>query len=165
MNATAKLTELMDSLEMQSEEWIYRYDRQTGKVEMVERSTYSAIEEGDEDGLDPADEEVVLARAMVEDDGGRFIAPPDAFEFHEYRQMERFIGTVENESVADELWRAIKGKGAFRYFKDIAARHDLLDAWYRFRDEQAKQFVIDWAEFNQVPFEDDTAKRIGRMNH
>jgi hypothetical protein len=159
MNATAKLTELIDSLEMQSEEWIYRYDRQTGKGAMVEHSTYSAIEEGDDDGLDPADEEVALARAMVEDGGERFIDPPDKFEFHEYHQMERFIGTVENAAVADELWRAIKGKGAFRYFKDVAERHDLLDTWYRFRDEAAKAFVIDWAELNQVPYEDDTAKR------
>ena len=160
MNAAAKLTELMDSMEMQSEEWIYRYDRQTGKVAMVERSIYSAVEEGDEEGLDPADEEVVLAQAMVEDSGERFIELPDKFEFHEYRQMERFIGTVEDACAADELRRAIKGKGAFRYFKDTAARHGLLDAWYRFRDQQVKQFVIDWAEFNDVPYEADTAKRI-----
>ena len=159
MNPAAMLTELMDSMEMQSEEWIYRYDRRTGQVAMVERHVYSAIEEGDDDGLDPADEEVVLARAMVEDSGERFLELPDKFDFHEYRQMERFIGTVEDSNVADALWRAIKGKGAFRCFKDTAARHGLLDAWYRFRDERAKQFVIDWAETNDVPYEDDTAKR------
>lgn len=159
MNATAKLTELMDSMEMQSEDWLYRYDRKTGKVAMVEQSTYHAIDAQEDEDLDESDEEVVLARAMVEDAKGRFIDPPDKFEFHEYHQMERFIGTVEETSVADELWRAIKGKGAFRYFKDVAERHDLLDAWYRFRDEAAKAFVIRWAEFNEVPYEDDTAKR------
>jgi hypothetical protein len=35
--------------------------------------------------------------------------------------MERFIGTVENAEAAEQLWRAIKGKGAFRYFKDTAS--------------------------------------------
>ncbi len=159
MTATTKLTELMDSMEMQSEEWIYRYDRQTGHVAMVERSTYSAIEEGDDDGLDPADEEVVLARAMVEDNGERFLELPDKFDFHEYRQMERFIGTLEDARVAEDLWRAIKGKGAFRFFRDTAARHGVLDAWYRFRDERAKQFVIGWAEAHEVPYEDDTTRR------
>ena len=159
MNATAKLSELMDSMEMQSEDWISRYDRKTGKIAMVERCTFDAIEDEEDDGLDEKDDEVALARAIVEDNGERFIEPPDTFEFHEYHQMERFIGTVENGSVADELWRAIKGKGAFRYFKDVAERHDLLDAWYRFRDQAAKAFVIRWAEFNEVPYEDDTAKR------
>ncbi|MBK8475769.1 MAG: hypothetical protein IPL39_05505 [Opitutaceae bacterium] len=159
MKATAKLTELMDSMEMQSEDWLYRYDRKTGKVAMVERSTYHAIEAQEDEDLDESDEEVVLARAMVEDAKGRFIDLPDKFDFHEYHQMERFIRTVEDAAVADELWRAIKGKGAFRYFKDVAARHGLLDAWYRFLDEAAKAFVIRWAEFNEVPFEDDTAGR------
>ena len=47
MNPAAMLTELMDSMEMQSEEWIYRYDRRTGQVAMVERHVYSAVEDGD----------------------------------------------------------------------------------------------------------------------
>lgn len=117
MNAAAKLSELMDSMEVQSEEWIYRYDRTTGQVAMVERSTCDAIDAGDDGDLDETDEEVALARAMVEDSGERFIDLPDKFDFHEYRQLERFIGAVEDSRVADELWRAIKGKGAFRYFK------------------------------------------------
>ena len=144
---------------MESEEWISRYDRRTGKIAMVERCTFDAIDAGEDDGLDEKDDEVALARAMVEDSGKRFIAPPDKFDFHEYHQMERFIGTIEDEAVADEPWRAIKGKGAFWYFNDVAERHDLLDTWYRFRDEAAKAFVIRWAEFNEVPYEDDTAKR------
>jgi len=40
-----------------------------------------------------------------------------------------------------------------------ADRLDLLDDWYHFRDEAAKAFVIAWAEFNEAPFEDDTARR------
>jgi hypothetical protein len=73
--------------------------------------------------------------------------------------MERFIGSVENSQAAEELWRAIKGKGAFRYFKDTAHRLGLLDQWYRYRDEAAKEHVIAWAEANQVTVEDDTPKR------
>ncbi len=160
MNATAKLTDLMDSMEMQSEDWIYRYDRTTGQVAMVERSLLCKVEDTEDGELDLTDEDVALARAMVVNEDERFIALPDKFDFHEYRQMERFIGTVEDARVADELWRAIKGKGAFRYFKDTAARHGLLDAWYRFRDAAAKDFVIRWAEANEVPYEDDTARRM-----
>ena len=61
-------------------------------------------------------EEVEIARAVVEE-SERFVKAPGKFDFHEYRQMERFIGTVQDNTTAEQLWRAIKGKGAFRYFK------------------------------------------------
>jgi len=73
--------------------------------------------------------------------------------------MERFIGTVENAQAAEELWRAIKGKGAFRYFKDYARRLGLLDQRYRYREAAVKEHVIAWAEANRVTVEDDTQQR------
>jgi hypothetical protein len=72
--------------------------------------------------------------------------------------MERFIGTVESAEEAEQLWRAIKGKGAFRYFKDTASRLGLLEDWFRYRDESMKEFVVEWAEANHVTYEDDTRK-------
>lgn len=120
MNPPAKLSDLMMALEMPSEEMSVRFDRQTGKMVWVEDYILRAIEE--EERLtnvpDWQKEEVALARAIVNDDGSRFIAAPDKFDFHEYRHMERFIGTVPDQPAADELWRAIKGRGAFRHFKD-----------------------------------------------
>ena len=66
-----------------------------------------------------------MARAIAGDTQDRFIHPPDRFEFHEYRQMERFIGSLADAAVADQLWRAVKGKGAFRYFKDTLHRRGI----------------------------------------
>ena len=84
---------------------------------------------------------------------------PSKFDFDEYRQMERFIGTLEDSAAAEELWRAVKGKGAFRYFKDTANRLGLLKQWYRYRDEAMKEFVSDWAEANKIPIVDDTLQK------
>ena len=81
---------------------------------------------------------------------------PDKFDFHEYRQMERFIGTVEDDAASNELFRAINGKGAFRYFKDTASRLGLMDRWYEYREEAMRKFVIAWAEMNKVPCHHDT---------
>jgi hypothetical protein len=163
MNPSAKLSELIDALEFESEESVTRFDRQTGRIVSVDRHILSAFEEGEEDELgDLADwqkEGLEIAKAVAGDAGERFIDAPDKFDFHEYRHMERFIGTVENAQAAEELWRAIKGKGAFRYFKDTARRLGLLDQWYRYRDEAVKEYVIAWAESNQVTVEDDTPNR------
>ena len=156
-----KLSELVEALEFDSDEYGNRVDLQTGSVVRLAHSLVSAVEEGDEDALeDLADwekEEVEIAKAVVADSGERFVDAPDKFDFDEYRHMERFIGTVENAEAAEQLWRAIKGKGAFRHFKDTASRLGLLKQWYQYRDEAMREFVRDWAEAHQVPFVDDAA--------
>ncbi|MBN1864887.1 MAG: hypothetical protein JW808_08305 [Victivallales bacterium] len=81
------------------------------------------------------------------------------FDFHEYRRMEQFIGTVADVAAADQLRRAIKGKGAFRYLKDTADRLKLLDEWYEYRENAMRDFVLDWAKAHQLVVMDDT---IGR---
>ena len=158
-----KLSELIEALEFDSEERVTRVDLQNGCVVTVDQSLLSALEEGDDDVLndlpDWQKEGVEIARAIVEDSGERFVDAPDKFDFHEYRQMERFIGTVKNAEAAEQLWRAIKGKGAFRYFKDTASRLGLLDQWYRYRDEAMKEFVVTWAGANNVRYEDDIKNR------
>ena len=159
----AKLSDLMDPVELDFEEYVTRFDRQTGQMVSVDRHILSAFEEGHEEDLGDVPEwqepELEIARAMVEDEGGRFISPPSKFDFNEYRQMERFIGTLESPEAAEQLWRAIKGKGAFRYFKDTAHRLGLLEQWYRYRDTAIKKSAVEWAEANGVAYVDDLQER------
>ena len=154
-----KLSELIEALEFDFEETRTFVDLEDGCVVTVQKSVLSDVEEGDEEALsdvpDWQKDEVEIARAIVADSGKRFVTPPDKYEFHEYRQMERFIGTVRNSEAADQLWQAIKGKGAFRYFKDTADRLGLLNQWFQYRDDAMKEFVVDWAADNNVPYEDD----------
>lgn len=154
-----KLSDLMEALEFDMPDHLSRVDVQEGRVVLVERSVLNAAEEGDEELLRRLPEwqkaEADIARAIAEDPGDRFVDAPDRFEFHEYHQMERFIRAVDDDEAAEQLWRAIKGKGAFRYFKDTAHRLGLLDDWFRYRANAMKEFVIAWAERNHVPFEDD----------
>jgi len=156
---SVKLSELIEALEFDFEEIRAFVDLENGCVVMVQRSVLSDVEEGDEEALsdvpDWQKDEVEIARAIVADAGKRFVTPPDKYEFHEYRQMERFIGTVRNSGAADQLSQAIRGKGAFRYFKDTADRLGLLNQWFQYRDDAMKEFVVDWAADNNVPYEDD----------
>lgn len=153
-----KLSELIDDLEFESDEYGSWVDLENGRVVCVSHSLLSAIEEGDEEAESLAEEEEVeIAKALVADSGERFVEAPGRFDFHEYRQMERFIGTVKDDAVAGQLWQAIKGKGAFRYFKDTASRLGLLQQWYQYRDSAMKEFVRDWAGAHQIPIVDDTS--------
>jgi hypothetical protein len=154
-----KLSALIEALEFELEDYVTKVDVHNGCVVTLEQSLLDAIEAGEEDPLDgtetSTDAEMEIAREVVNDTGGRFVDTPDKWDFHEYRQMQRFIGTIENSDHSEQLWRAIKGKGAFRYFKDTADRLGVLDAWYRYRDRAIKEFVIEWAEFREIAFTDD----------
>ena len=161
MNPPARLSDLIEALEFDIPTHITLFDRQTGRVVSVDRDVMNGVEEGDEERLDGLPDwqkdEVEIARAVCDDNGERFIVAPSKFDFHEYRHMERFIETVKDGEAAEALWGAIKGSGAFRRFKDTADRLGLLDRWFRYRDEAMQEFVIAWAEANNVPFEDDLA--------
>jgi hypothetical protein len=163
MNTPAKLSDLILALDMgEMTEYETYFDRNTNRFVSVESSLLSSVEEGDEESLedlDENDEQLEIAKAIADDDGARFIAPPDQFDFNEYRLMERFIGSLDDEKATDQLWRAIKGRGAFRYFRDTLQDLGIQEKWYRFRADAMKRFVIEWAEENGVPFEDDTRSR------
>ncbi len=73
--------------------------------------------------------------------------------------MENYIAELGEGAAAEELWRAIKGKGAFGRFKETAGRLGLRDAWHAYREHAMKEFVRDWAEARQIPMVDDTAPR------
>jgi hypothetical protein len=49
--------------------------------------------------------------------------------------MKDFCSTVKEPKIAQDLYRVISGKGAFRRFKDTIHRHSVEERWYKFRDE------------------------------
>jgi hypothetical protein len=162
MNPPVKLSELVEALDLEMEDYQTYLDRKTGTMVTIQSSLISALEEDDDESLQDLDdwdeEEAEVAKAIVQDDGTRFIPGPDKFDFDEYREMERFIRSLDDEDAADQLWRAIKGRGAFRYFKDTLHRLGIQDDWYAFRDEAMKRFVIDWADVNNIAYVDDGKK-------
>ena len=159
MNPPAKLSDLILALEMPSEEFRTYFDRKTGAVVSVEETMISSLEDGEEEDLDDLaewqNEEYEIAKEIVGDDGSRFLPPPDRFEFHEYRVMEEFIRSIDDNKAANQLEHAIKGRGAFRYFKDTLHRLGIQQSWYDYLEEAQKEFVIEWAEENNVAFVDD----------
>ena len=162
MNPPAKLSELILALDMPSEEFRTYFDRKTGTLMSVEDTMLSSLEDGEEDDLDDlADwqkEEYETAREIVADNGSRFIPPPDKFEFHEYRVMQEFIRSIDDNEAANQLWDAINGRGAFRYFKDTLHRLGIQQSWYDYLEEAQRKFVIEWAKENNVAFEDNLRK-------
>ncbi|MDH3202253.1 MAG: UPF0158 family protein [Myxococcales bacterium] len=63
----------------------------------------------------------------------------------QYRWMERFIATVEDEDLRRRLNVAIDGKGAFRRFKDALMSHPVdRERWFAFRSERLRSCMDSW---------------------
>ncbi len=77
--------------------------------------------------------------------GSRFIRIPPAESRAGYEDMEEFISTVGNERLQEQLWIAIRGRGAFRRFKDVLADHPTeRERWFTFKDERVRGRVLAW---------------------
>ena len=78
-----------------------------------------------------------------------------------YQDMADFAEAITDERAGRRLARAIRGKGAFRRFKDeLHDEHpDLLSAWYAFRDARAQRRAVQWLADNSL-IDDEAANRF-----
>jgi hypothetical protein len=91
-------------------------------------------------------QEVVREADVIERDfGTRFLALPQHDSREAYADMEAFIETVNSPQLEERLWVAIRGRGAFRRFKN-----ELIDdpaeitRWFGFKDARMRARVLQW---------------------
>lgn len=108
-----------------------RIDLHTGEV-----WPQAAIEDAEEVGEEDPD---------ADDDEERWLQVFCEGSRAGYRDMEIFIDSLGDDRLADRLSRAIRGRGAFRRFKDVLAESpDLLDRWYGFSDDRHRGRARAW---------------------
>jgi hypothetical protein len=157
MPPRVKLSEIMDGLETVGDETRTFLDTHTGKViSLMDNELRAAEDEEDKDltGLGKWERESIeQAKAVLAEDGTRFLPLPDRFDINEWEMMRDFVTGLENESQAEVLSNAIHGRGAFRHFKGRVHEFGLADAWYKFRQEQYRKIAVDWCEAKGVEFD------------
>ena len=63
-----------------------------------------------------------------------------------YEDMADFAERISDEQASRRLARAIRGRGAFRRFKDELYEEypDLVSVWHTFRDVRARRRAVEW---------------------
>ena len=159
------LGELVMAFEDATWERNYYLDLESGQVVWISQETRWQLESIYEETYDPDSEESVELTEVLQDYdlpdwekevlleadrverfyGSRYIGVPEADSHEGYRDMERFILTVQDERLQDRLWQAIQGRGAFRRFKDVLAGYYREEKrWYAFQDERIRGRILDW---------------------
>jgi hypothetical protein len=148
-----KLSEIVDAMETSGQSSTAYLDRQTGKV--VELMDQDEFTDYDEDEMPEwVEEQVALVQAIEADEEGRFVELPDKFDVDEWRIMADFAAAVEDEHISTSLSQTIRGSGAFRRFKDMAAALGVLDEWFTYRDGRYREVAKEWCEAEGVEWEE-----------
>lgn len=90
----------------------------------------------------PEDEE---KRQLIRRSAGRFVHLDPASSREQYRWMERFVRSVEEDALRERLILAIDGKGAFRRFKDVLLSYPAeRDRWFSYRSNLLHIYINNW---------------------
>jgi hypothetical protein len=78
-----------------------------------------------------------------------------------YQDMADFAEGVSNDSAGRRLGRAIRGRGAFRRFKDELYEEypELVPVWHTFSDARARRRAVEWL-LDEGLISDDAAHRF-----
>ena len=147
-----KLSDIVEGLEFQADERFSYLNTAMGEVVSVTTEELRAAEEDTplEDFPDWQHEAIHMAKDIVETD--HYLPLPDRFEIHEYSIMERFCLSVDDDDLRDDLCDAIRGRGAFRRFKDRMQLYGMAEEWYRYRDAALREIAIAWCEEHGIPY-------------
>ena len=132
----AKLSEVIDALEFTNDEIEYYYNPDNREIFM---SNIGEFENLNEDELDELFEKSIML--------------PTRYDINEYEMMKDFAETIKDTRLQNQLYISLNDSGAFRRFKDTCINYDMIDDWYKFRDERYKELAINWCKDNNIEFE------------
>jgi len=145
MDPKVKISDIVDGMEFQMEEYFTFLHIPTGKVVSISEEYLGKAEEGEFDGVENLEEEERLAYDYIEN-SDVFVELPTRYDINEYRIIQDFCYSIDKRMIQDKLLRAIEGKGAFRRFKDVASHLGVIQDWYSYRDQRYKEIAIRFCE-------------------
>ncbi|MDQ0154654.1 UPF0158 family protein [Robertmurraya andreesenii] len=148
-----KLEQIIEGMEMQSEESRSFLNLKTGEVVYVSREVLTIAEDDDEYTHLPEwqQDELETAKAIVFTIN-EYASLPSSFDINEYNMMEDFCYSLSDHQKRDLLLNSIHGKGAFRRFKDNIQQLEVSDQWYAFRDQKYKEIAIEFCKSKNLDY-------------
>lgn len=150
--AKVKLSDLIDTIQCQPEEYECYVNLKTGEIIEISDEVRSVVEHGDEDYPDWMEDEIQNFIEFEEDEDN-YLMLPTQHDLNEHGMMENFAEELQQETVRERLFTALNGKNAALRFKAEATALGLAEAWYKYRNECYKEYLIDWCEENDLEIE------------
>ena len=153
MSIQINLKDIIEEMEIQFEESRSLLNITTGEIVVVTSEDLRAVEdEKTFDNLPEWELENKMIAIDVVENFENYIELPTKYEVNEYELIENFCLTVSDQRRQESLLRAIRGKGAFRRFKDKIIDLEMEEQWYSYREECFKQIAIEWCQENKINY-------------
>lgn len=152
MPLPVKLQDIIDALEITSDFSSYFLDRRTGEIEIITDDIWSAAENDELISEYPEWQRDLILKARKIQTTDHFVELPNKSDINSYDIMEQFCLEYPNRRISEKLSVAIKGKGAFRRFKDMLDDLGIRDEWNRFEHQQLEDIAVEWLEDEGIPF-------------
>jgi hypothetical protein len=152
MTKQVKLQDILEGMDCQSDAQSAFLNLTTGEVVSITDEELCAAEHDAplEDFPAWQHDAIRIAGEIVGTD--HYLPLPDRFEINAYSIMERFCLSIDAEDMREDLCDAIRGRGAFRRFKDRVQTYGIAEAWYRYRDAALREIAMAWCEEHGIPY-------------
>ena len=140
---TIRLEQVLDAIETADDAFTYFYDTQTGETVFLADPVITG----------EANEEL---EDLIESFGDRFLRFPTKYDIHEYSIMASFVDALPPGSTREELIHAIRGRGAFRRFKNGIYYHRIEQQWYNYREQTYREIAIRWCRDKDIEFTEES---------
>ena len=152
MAVIVSLSDVIEQMDLMTDEATVYINRKTGELITLTDEILALAEDPDEAAEAPQWQKDLLPKAREVLASEDFIPLPSKFEIHEWAIMERFVQSLTDAAVSDELDAALHGRGAFRRFKDTVQRLGIADEWYRFRDAALEEIAVEFLETHGIAY-------------
>ena len=95
------------------------------------------------------DEELAME---IDNHPNRYLCLPSQYDIHEYSIMEDFIDSLADTAIQNKLYHAIRGKGAFRRFKDEICYLGIREKWFTFQHDAYVEIAKKWCRDNCLEY-------------
>ena len=130
------LSDIVEALEMISDSSEAFLNKRTGEIvwlsEYMDRAEYEELSD------------------QLDEDG--FYRLPTQYDIHEYKIMTDYIDSLPSGEFQKRLSIAVRGRGAFRRFKDELSWYGISSEWYSFRDRALEKLAETWCQDNGLQY-------------
>ncbi|MGM0437850.1 MAG: UPF0158 family protein [Bacillota bacterium] len=155
MKEKVKLEDVLEAIEMRTEESNYFYHKKTEEIYYI---TDDELREAAKEDIDISEypewqqESIKIAVEILSTND--YIKLPEDDEIDDYEIVKDFCYSIEDRELREEILNVIDEKGAFRKFKDKIYEYDLADDWYEYQDKRFKEIAVDWCERHGIEYEE-----------
>lgn len=155
MKNPINLQDIIDGMDMQFDGSSNLLNIITGEVITVSDEHARMAEEGESfDHLPEWQQEEIKTAIDTFENYENYKGLPTKYDINEYQIMESFSYELNNQRHKEALLDEIRGRGAFRRFKDKVNYFGIEQNWYTYRDEKYKEIAINWCKKHGLKYKE-----------